>query len=130
MTLSPKQELAVDLLATGASVTAAAGACGVARQTASEWLNSHNAFKAALNRRRQELWTEGADRVRSFLPRALDVLAEELDGEKRLVAAIHIVKAVGLYGMPSPSGPTDPNELEAEEKSKRFDLMLRQGFGR
>ena len=38
--LSPEQELAADLLATGASVTAAAEACGVARQTVSEWLNS------------------------------------------------------------------------------------------
>ncbi len=47
--LSPKQALAVDLLATGATVTAAADACGVARQTASEWLNAHSGFRAALN---------------------------------------------------------------------------------
>ena len=58
-TLSPRQELAGDLLATGASVTAAAEACGVARQTLSQWLNGHPVFRAALNCRRgvvQALW--------------------------------------------------------------------------
>ena len=128
LSLSPKQLLAVDLLATGVSVTAAAEACEISRQTASEWANHHHAFKAALNRRRQELWAESVDRARSLVPKALDVLAGELDGEKRLTAAIHIMKAVGLHGLPSPSGPTNPDEFAAEEKEKRFGLLL-HGFG-
>ena len=128
-TLSPRQELAVDLLATGASVTAAAEACGASRQTLSQWLNGHPGFRAALNRRRQELWTEVADRARSLVPRALDVLSEELTGERRLVAAVHVMKAAGVYGLALPSGPTDPEEAETEQKEKQFDLLLRQSFG-
>jgi hypothetical protein len=129
LALSPKQLLAVDLLATGVSVTAAAEACAISRQTASEWTNRHHAFKAALNRRRQELWAESVDRARALVPKALDVLADELDGEKRLAAAIHIVKAVGMYGLPPPSGPVDPMEFEVQEKERRFGLLMRPGFG-
>src|SRR5262245_35248049 len=123
-TLSPRQELAVDLLATGASVTAEAEACGASRQTLSQWLNG-----PSLNRRRQELWTEVADRARSLVPRALDVFSEELTGERRLAAAVHVMKAAGVYGLALPSGPTDPEEAEAEQKEKEFDLLLRQRFG-
>jgi hypothetical protein len=128
LSLSPKQLIAVDLLATGVSVTAAAEACEISRQTASEWANHNHAFKAAVNRRRQELWAESVDRARALVPKALDVLAGELDGEKRLTAAIHIVKAVGMYGLPSPSGPIDPMEFEVQEKERRFGLLMGAGF--
>jgi len=129
LALSPKQELAVDLLATGATVTAAAEASGVTRQTASEWLNAHAGFRAALNRRRQELWAESTDRLRALLPKALDVLGDELAGEKRLAAAVHVVRMAGLYGLPCPAGPTDPAELEAERTERQVGLLLRRGFG-
>ena len=125
LVLSSKQELAVDLLATGASVTAAAVACEVTRQTVSGWLTGHPGFGASLNRRRQELWDESADRAGSLVPKALDVLAEELAGEKRLTAAVHIMRAAGVHGLPAPTGATDPEEIEANQNSKRFDLALR-----
>lgn len=125
--LSPKQALAVDLLATGTTVTQAAEASGVTRQTVSEWLHGHSAFRAALNCRRQELWAESADRIRALLPKALDVLGDELEGDKRLAAAVHIMRMAGLYGLPAPSGSTDPEELEADRKDKAFSLFLRQG---
>ena len=48
------------------AVTKAAEASGVTHQTASEWLNAHSGFRAALNQRRQELWAESADRLRSL----------------------------------------------------------------
>jgi transposase-like protein len=53
--LNPQQEAAVALLAAGTTVTDAAEAIGVARQTVSEWLHHHHGFKAALNRRREEV---------------------------------------------------------------------------
>jgi DNA-binding NarL/FixJ family response regulator len=46
--LTPQQEAAVDLLATGRTVTDTADAVGVARQTVSEWVNQHYGFRAAL----------------------------------------------------------------------------------
>jgi DNA invertase Pin-like site-specific DNA recombinase len=53
--VTPQQELAVDLLASGKTVTETAATIGTSRQTVSEWLNRSAAFRASLNERRQEL---------------------------------------------------------------------------
>jgi DNA-binding NarL/FixJ family response regulator len=52
--LTPQQETAVDLLASGKMVTDTAMAIAVTRQTVSEWRHHHPGFQAALNSRRQE----------------------------------------------------------------------------
>src|SRR5215813_1469140 len=88
--LSPQQETAVDLLASGKTVTATAEALEVTRQTVSEWLQHHPGFQAALNRRKQELWTGMTDTLRGLLPKAIEVLKNELEGETPLPAAIHV----------------------------------------
>ena len=80
-TLTPQQETAVDLLASGKTVTDTAMAVEVTRQTVSEWLNHHPGFQAALNSRRQELWVGMTDTLRGLLPKALEVLKCELEGE-------------------------------------------------
>lgn len=46
--LTPQQEAAADLLATGKTVTDTAEAIGVTRQTVSEWLHYNPEFQAAL----------------------------------------------------------------------------------
>ena len=105
-TLTPQQETAVDLLASGKTVTDTATAIDVTRQTVSEWLNHHPGFQAALNRRRQELWAGMTDALRNLLPQAVEVLKHELEGEARLQAAVHILKCCGLYnGIPAPQDP-------------------------
>jgi len=101
--LTPQQETAVDLLCTGKTVTDTAKACGVARQTVSEWLHHHSGFQDACIRRRRELWEELTDRLRSLLPKAIDVVEQELTGESPLPAAVHVLKACGLYGVPAPT---------------------------
>ena len=111
-TLTPQQETAVDLLASGKTVTDTAAAVEVTRQTVSEWLNHHPGFQAALNRRRQALWADMVDGLRALLPRAVEVLKAELEGETPLPAAIHVLKACGLYGGgQAPSGPTAPEPI-------------------
>jgi hypothetical protein len=142
-TLSPQQETAVDLLASGKTVTDTAQAIEVTRQTVSEWLNHHPGFQAALNQRRQELWAEITEGLRALLPRAVVVLAQALEGEEALAAAIHVLKCCGLYGtLLAPGGPTDPQaialamrmaedtrqhaaeEAEIAIKRRNFDRML------
>jgi hypothetical protein len=121
-TLSPQQETAVDLLASGKTVTDTAITIDVTRQTVSEWLNHHPGFQAALNSRRQELWEGMTDTLRGLLPKALDVLARELEGETPLPAAVHVLKACGLYGMLPPRGPTEVEDAllaEQERQSER-----------
>ena len=122
--LTEQQLTAVDLLATGSNLTAVAEKLGVARQTVSEWRNHHAGFIARLNLRRQELWEDHTDKLRSLLPIALDALEVELSGENRLQAALAILK---LAGGQQPTGSTDPQEVAralALEKSERDSDML------
>jgi hypothetical protein len=126
-TLTPQQETAVDLLASGKTVTDTAQAIEVTRQTVSEWLNHHPAFQAALNQRRQELWEGVIDTLRGLLPKALDVLKQELDGETPLPAAIQVLKSCGIYGaVGRPTGPTTPEDAHLEQRQRSFDRALRE----
>jgi hypothetical protein len=124
-TLTPQQETAVDLLASGKTVTDTAAAIEVTRQTVSEWLNHHPGFQAALNRRRQELWVGMADTLRGLLPKALEVLKSELGSETPLPAAIHVLKACGLYGgIPVPQGPIEVEDAEIAQRRRVYERML------
>ena len=118
-TLTPQQETAVDLLASGKTVTDTAAAIEVTRQTVSEWLHHHPGFQATLNSRRQELWAGMTDALRGLLPKALEVLKSELEGETPLPAAVHVLKACGLYGMLPPRGPTEVEDAVLAEQQRQ-----------
>ena len=91
----------------------------------SEWLNHHPGFQAALNRRRQELWVGMTDTLRGLLPKALEVLKSELESETPLPAAIHVLKACGLYGgIPVPQGPTEVEDAEIAQRRRVYDRVL------
>jgi hypothetical protein len=115
--LSPQQETAVGLLASGKTVEETAQAVGMTRQTVVAWLR-HPGVQAALNGRRQELWAGMTDRLRGLLPKALDVLAQELEGENPVPVAVHILKACGLYGLLAPDGPVEPEEAAVAEQER------------
>ena len=127
-TLSPQQETAVDLLASGKTLTDTARAIEVTRQTISEWSNHHPGFQAALHSRRQELWNGMTDTLRGLLPKALEVLARALDGDTPLPAAVHVLKACGLYGMLPPQGPTALEDAvlaqETRQSQRRSAALL------
>jgi hypothetical protein len=112
------------LLASGTTITEAAKTVGVSRPTVSEWLNHHPAFQATLNSRRQELWTATSERLRTLLPKALDVLEAELEGENRLSAAVHLLKAAGAYGLAMPQGPVDVEEAAAVELERQKQVRM------
>jgi hypothetical protein len=119
--LTPQQAAAVDLLATGATVTDAAAAVEVSRQTVSEWLNHNAEFQAALNVRRRELWRDSTERLRSLVPQALETLQASLSDEKQgMAAAVHILKAAGLYALPVPTGSIHADEIESAEATRRL----------
>jgi hypothetical protein len=123
-TLPPQQETAVDLLVSGKTITDTATAVEVTRQTISEWLNHHPGFQAALNRRRQELWAGMTDALRGLLPKALEVLKGELEGEAPLPAAVHVLKACGLYGMVIPLGPTEVDDIDLAQRRRVYERKL------
>lgn len=127
-TLTPQQETAVDLLASGKTVTDTAQAIEVTRQTVSEWLNHHPGFQAALNSRRQELWAGMTDALRGLLPKALEVLKGELEGEAPLPAAVHVLKACGLYRLNAPAGPVAVADAALAQKEQDKDRRRRALF--
>ena len=135
--LTIAQQNAVDLLITGATDQEAAEAVGVTRQTVCGWHHTNPYFQAALNRRRQELWGATVDQLRSLLPRAVAVLAEELErGEDRADVALAILRLGGVDRTKASQkldkflvGPTDPDQIiDAEARRRRPDTgaMLRE----
>jgi hypothetical protein len=128
--LSIAQLNAIDLLVTGETDQATAEAVGVTRQTVNGWRNTNPYFQAELNRRRVELWGGAVDRLRALLPRAVAVLADELEGgTDRAGVALSILRLGGLDRAKAPQkldkfliGPTDPDAIiDAEVRRRRPD---------
>lgn len=128
--LTPAALAAVDLLATGATVTATAKAVSTSRQTVSDWLNNNPAFKAELNLRRAELWAQSCDRLRALLPVALDRIEAALqsDGPDGLTAALALVRMAKVE--PLPTGPVEIEAVEVERAEQARDLSRRALFAR
>jgi hypothetical protein len=124
---------AIDLLVTGKTDQETAEAVGVTRQTVNGWRNVNPWFAAELNRRRQDLWGVSVDQLRALLPRAVAVLAEELDGgNDRAGVALSILRLGGVDRTKAPQkldtflvGPTDPEAvIDAEVRRRRPDTAV------
>jgi hypothetical protein len=123
--LSEPQLTAVLLLLQGKNVQTVADTIGVQRPTVSYWLNHHLGFQAELNQRRQELLDGLADTLRSLLPRALEVLKQELEGPQPLAAALQVLKTAGFTGeVGRPTGPTTVEEAEHAQRQREIERTL------
>ena len=120
--LTVMQEKAIQLLMTGLTDQAVADQLGLARQTVCNWRHNEAAFAARFNAERQALWSTHREKLRSLVSQAVDVLAEDmvatLEPKLRQSAAIHVLKAVGLYGQDmKPSGAIDSGQVERERQA-------------
>ena len=120
--LTVMQEKTIQLLMTGLSDQAVADKLGLARQTVCHWRHNEAAFAARFNVERQALWSMHREKLRSLVVEAVNVLSEDMDTrtERRLrqSAAIHVLKAVGLYGQDmKPSGAIDSGQVERERQA-------------
>lgn len=132
--LNANQEKAIDLLLQGQNDREVAEAIGVSRQTVNGWRRGNAPFVAELNARRRELWQAEHERLRGLLAEAVDVLEVQLkEGEVsdrvRQAAAVHVLKALGLYGVGGvPRGTEDADALAVEwekaEKAAALDRLL------
>ncbi len=137
MPLNIAQENAIDLLIHGKTDGDAAAVVGVTRQTVNEWRNHNPAFIAEMNARRQEIYGAHGERLRALVPKAIDALEKTFeygDPKERLTAAVHILKAVGLYGaITAPAGPTEAAEVleerELVEGEKAYKRIMRSAGG-
>ena len=95
--LSVEQLNAIDLLVLGKTDQDIAQQIGKTRQTVCNWRRYHPVFQAELNRQRAAIWGAAADRLRSLLPKAVEVLEHELEGvEHRLHVALALVKMADI----------------------------------
>ena len=120
--LTVMQEKAIQLLMTGLSDQAVADELDLARQTVSNWRHNDVVFVARFNAEKQALWSTHREKLRSLVAQAVDVLAEDmaatLEPKLRQSAAIHVLKAVGLYGQDmKPSGAIDSGQVERERQA-------------
>lgn len=72
--LTPKQQLALAALLTGATDAVAAERAGVARETVTRWKHGHPAFAAELSRRGAEVTNGVVRELRDLAPLALDAV--------------------------------------------------------
>jgi hypothetical protein len=107
-TLSAEQSIAIHLLLAGQTDQQVADTVKVHRTTLTRWRLYHPLFQAELNRQRQALWHNQADRLRSLLAPALDVLQMHLHSASErssFRAAVSLVRLAIKLG--TPTGPTD-----------------------
>jgi transposase-like protein len=76
--LNEKQKNAIELLVCGKQLSEVAAAVEVDPRTLYRWRRDEN-FKRELDRRREEVWSFAADRLRSMVHPSLDVLKQQLE---------------------------------------------------
>ena len=110
--LTIEQQRAIDELVLGKSDQEVADAVGVHRVTVTKWRNYDAHFQAALNVRRRDVFSTSADRLRSLVPVAVEVLEAELKNSEnagRGQLALSVLKAIGMGA--GDIGPTTPNAV-------------------
>jgi hypothetical protein len=122
LSLTPAQQLVIEILLTGGTHAAAADAAGVARETVSRWLGNHLEFRAVLDVHRSNLATEQARAVQGIRGRALAIVAEHLD-DASMSDALAVLRVVGSPGGGPETVPLRACELlEAERVRTRAIL--------
>ena len=126
-----EQLAAVELLVTGKTDRETAEAVGVARETVTSWRLYDARFQAELNKRRHDVFSSSADRLRALLPTALQVLEEELANianPNRAKLALDLIKTIGIpaeFGL----GPTDPEAVLEKAARERIDSPMVREWG-
>jgi len=127
--LSPRQLVAVDLVALGQADQDVADRVGVTRQTVNVWRNHHPGFAVAVEERRRAAWDASVDGLRALMPKAVEVIGASLDGSDGWRVALALVKLSGAaenQGL-RPSGPEDAGEF-LDNKARRIKVRTLYGF--
>ena len=129
--LTPQQETAINLILAGKTDTEVAQTIGKSRSTVNIWRNHDPLFIATLNDRRQQVWDGQLNRLNTLAAEAVDALQDGLhdtDIKVRLAAAVHILKATGVYGTTAPGTQhTDPAEVAAAREVQEKERERRAG---
>ncbi|MCA8916607.1 MAG: hypothetical protein KDB90_14470 [Planctomycetes bacterium] len=98
--LTPAQMVALRELLVGRSITAAAAAAGVYRQTVSGWANTPGAFKTVMLELQHQPLAEATERLRHLAVDAAEALGDVMNDKgspagSRVTAAAHVLRACG-----------------------------------
>jgi len=109
--LEADQAAALDLLLAGQTVTAAAAAVGVARETVSRWRNGDANFQAAYNAALQSAYDATAARLLDARARAVERLAALIDSKDE-ATALKAAAALLRVEVDRPKGRTSAAGVE------------------
>jgi hypothetical protein len=123
--LSEQQLAAIELLVLGHIDTFVAAKLDVHRVTVTKWRLYNPYFRAALARRRQEVWGSSADRFRKTINRALSVLKHQLKSDDAQVshrAARTLLTLAYSKNLAPPDDPIDPaGVMERIARQKKIE---------
>lgn len=87
--LSAKQHMLIAELVAGKTIQEAAKAAGVAERTAHRWLNLPE-FQEAYRTAKVSMFEDALDKLKQYLPRALDKLNVHIDASTKPTAATQV----------------------------------------
>ena len=125
--LTSQQQKAIRLFLSGRNDTQVAEELGVARQTVNNWKNRRRVFVMELERQQKELRRESQRQLWGLVADSIGVLRQSLasDNERiRQSTAVHVLKAIGLYGL----GPDEQwSELSAlQPEPNEIQILIEQ----
>jgi hypothetical protein len=123
---APAAALAV--LLAGKTVTEAAAAANVCRQTVHRWLKEDPLFVAELNRGRRELRTASMTRLERLVSKALDAVEKALEAGD-LPVALAVLRGLGVLSGKAPYiGSDDPEVVAGNFRRENRDNKLLNSF--
>ncbi len=125
-TVSPAQALAIEALTGGSSVTAAARAAGVVRETVSRWVHHDPVFIAELQNARAEIAAQTRCALEALGMRSVATLREALQNQfmlpTKLRAACAVLKMLGADRAET-LPPTTPLEVHLRQREREEKLL-------
>jgi DNA-binding transcriptional MerR regulator len=114
--LTVEQENVIDLLITGKSERETAEVCGVNRSTIAQW-RQIPLFVATMNQRRQALWQESHEKLRSLILGAMGTL----EGRITSLTNRELLQLIAMTAdLSKPEGETDPSDVALLMLAKRM----------
>jgi AcrR family transcriptional regulator len=126
MSLSTKQQAALELLVAGRSVAETAREVGVARATMFRWLKSDAHFQAAYNRWQHEVQSSCCSRLMAMMDKAVDVIDMSLMTNNASIA-MQLLRGMGMIKERA-AGATESMEVlkrQIVERGRR-DIALKR----
>jgi hypothetical protein len=122
--LAKEQQVVLEGLVVGKSVTEMSQAAGVNRTTIYRWMKHDPAFRAAYNQWHEQMIESGRSRLLMLVDTAADSLRKALEaGDSK--AALELLRGMGVLKARA-AGPTDAEEIrrlnDLERRRKEIEL--------